>query len=49
MHCRATLEVDALPDTAHGAVPALLAVRDLGEGELGEEIGVVAGIDDPNH
>ena len=49
MECRPALQVDTLPDTPDRPVPALLAVRDLGEGVFGEELLVTARVDDPDH
>jgi hypothetical protein len=42
------LEIDALPDTADRSVPALLAMGDFGEAEIGE-IRVVARIEHPDY
>src|SRR3954469_6394514 len=39
----------ALPDSADGAVPALLAVGYFGEGKLGKKVGIIAGVDHPYH
>src|SRR4051812_4485398 len=48
MNWGSSLEVDALPDTADRSVPALLAMGNFGEAEIGE-IRVVAGIEHPDH
>ena len=48
MQRRSLLQVHALPDAPDRPVPALLAVRYLGEGEFGEEVRVVAGVDHPD-
>ena len=42
------LQIDALPNSADRAVPALFAVGDFGEGELGKKVGIVARIDHPH-
>src|SRR6266508_3442473 len=45
MRRRARFEIHALPDTADRTVPALFAVRNLGEWILGEQRGIVAWVD----